>query len=188
MSREPDLFDWRLARLWAIATTAGVFVGGFLGVYAGFWAAAAVRSGLQGESSDNVPLVAVVVGFAVAAAITGWMQQCVLQRRLAWPGLWVLLTTLGVVLAAVFSHLIGTFYSTLGSIGGLTGLGVGVAQWFLLKRQSKYAIAWIPVNAIAGGLGLSLLNGAAPLGPVAYALITAGAIAWLLSPRNSTPD
>jgi hypothetical protein len=183
--------DWKFAMLWAIATTGGIFIGGFLGVYAGFSVGSAIGQATQGNPEGTIGLIgAVFAGFAVAAAVTGCLQEWVVKQVLVGLRHWSILTLLGATLSAVGVNILAIFsnlpINAGGSGGGLLiGAGVGLAQWLVLKQFSSRAMWWIPVNAMAGGVSLPMLHGLAPLAPVAYAIATAGGIVWILQHLKS---
>lgn len=60
--------------------------------------------------------------------------------------------------------------------GGITGLGIGLGQWLLLRREFNVGPAWIPATGV--GLAIGLTAGAAAVGyeTSAGALATMGAI------------
>lgn len=186
-SSKPNVgVNWKFALAWAIATATGVFLGGFIGLYAGFTAASIADQATQPGSTTTIQLiVAVGVGFAIAAAITGAIQQQLLKRTFAQAQSWMLFTLLGTSLTAVAIHLTSTISGVPTDPGGANGgicigLGVGLAQWFLLKQYSSRAIWWIPTHAIAGGVSLAMISGLAPLAPIPYGILTAGVITWIL--------
>ena len=179
-------FNWKFFALWTIATTAGIFLGGFLGVYAGFTASSLVQQAMGQNLSGSIDqIVAVGAGFAIASTITGAVQQWLLQQNSIPAKYWMLFTILGITLAAVainLTKIISALPINPGgaSGGGCIGLGTGLTQWFLLKQHFPRAIWWIPANVIAGAVGLVMLNGFAPLAPLAYVILTAGVLTWIL--------
>jgi Na+/glutamate symporter len=74
--------------------------------------------------------------------------------------------------------------------GSIVGLGTGIAQWLVLKRQCRPATRWIAISSMAWTVGMwssgatalpvfDLLNASALDLPVALA--TAGVIAGVIS-------
>ena len=60
----------------------------------------------------------------------------------------------------VGGHVDGPMAALIG--GGLTGAGVGLAQWLFLRRDLDVGLAWTPATAVALAAGLSV--GAAVVG------------------------
>jgi hypothetical protein len=122
-----------------------------------------------------------------------------------WCG-WALATTVGWMLGCVAVLLLQTWttgaadalvHSTLGSavLGGIVGLGTGLAQWLLLRRALAAAASpWVPVNVAAWAVGWAVgqaitdallddywLLGLVPGGLLLAALVGVGP--WLLLRR-----
>ncbi len=94
-------------------------------------------------------LVALAAG-AIAGAVIGTGQWLVL-RGVGVDPRWIAATAVGfaggmAVGLAVFGYGIGT--AKLVAVGATSGLGVGIAQWPLLRDRMRASAAWIP--AIAG--------------------------------------
>jgi MFS family permease len=180
------LRSYRFAVLWALATSVGTFLGGWLGLYAGFSAGSQVEQWRgQTHSSQLGLLVVVLIGFAVAAAVTATIQQQLLKRKLIETSGWVLYSVAAAALSAVTMNLCAQFTAVPINPGGISGgvgmgVAVGVAQGWVLRTLSYRALVWMPVNALAGGLGFGLLHGFAPLATLPYGLLTAAALSWLL--------
>ena len=74
---------------------------------------------------------------------------------LTWIGLSLLaFPVAGLVGWTIGGHVDGLVPALVG--GGLTGAGVGFAQWLFLRRDLDVSFAWIPATGIALAAGLSL--------------------------------
>jgi hypothetical protein len=107
--------------------------------------------------SLSASVAAVISGVWVGALMglgLGVGQAIALWGKGISPVRWALLSTLGGAAGfALFSVLTaeGQTQRTLLALlaGGLAGLGIGVAQWSLLRRRPVNAVAWIPVTVVA---------------------------------------
>jgi hypothetical protein len=110
---------------------------------------------------------------------------CILFLSLVWaipPGLWQLIDDEGI--------------GTLSALYAILGFLVGGAQWLLLRRRLGAAWVWVAANAAGLGLGFALVlsTGLIDLSESAsylvvfaiYALLTGGALGWMLSRGAST--
>ncbi len=96
-----------------------------------------------------------VLAGAVAGAVIGTAQWLAL-RRIGADARWIAATAggLGIGLGiayAVFGY--GTTVADLAVVGAATGLGIGIAQWWLLRDLVHGSIAWIPATAPSWALG-----------------------------------
>lgn len=80
---------------------------------------------------------------------------------LTWVGLSLLAFPIaGLVGWTIGGHVDGLVPALIG--GGLTGAGVGFAQWLFLRRDLDVSLAWIPATGVALAVGLAM--GAAAVG------------------------
>jgi hypothetical protein len=123
--------DWALWFYWIMATTLGWLLGSIF---------------FQG-----IPVV--ISGVAVAA-----FQWAVLYKRMANAWRWVIVSSLGWIAGYV---LFVVFFSANLAflLGPLVGGSVGVAQWFLLRKQVDWAGWWIVISVLAWTTGLTLMPG-----------------------------
>jgi hypothetical protein len=144
-------FDWKLWFYWIMATTLGWLVTNFLAIGVSYIAA----------------------GFAISL-----LQGFVLQSRISHAFRWVVAGTTGwaigwlIVLFAVPSGL--------EIINGLVvGLAMGIAGWFVLRREVHWAGWWIIMSVVGWTTGLALVPGFLSTGSMAGAL-TGIALEFLL--------
>jgi len=124
--RELLTFDWALVFYWMTSTTAGWLFGWLL------W-----------------PAVALVT----AGVLAGAVQCVVLVHRIPNAWRWILTSAVG-WLAGVAAVLMA---AGTGVFAGLViGAVTGAAQWFLLRKEVRWAGWWIAISALAWGTGLSL--------------------------------
>ncbi len=145
---------------------------------------------------------------AVSGAVIGLAQWLAL-RRIGADARWIVATAVGLAVGmalgyAAFGY--GDDVGDLALLGAVSGAGIGLAQWWLLRGLVASSVWWIPATAIAWALGWTVtvsigvdpddrwanpgLSGAATL-----TLLLAGVL-WLLgragasaetSPLDGTP-
>lgn len=144
-------FDWALWFQWIMATTLGWVLGRFL-----------------------LPnLTFVTIGIAI-----GVLQWFILQHiiRDAWR--WIIATSLGWLLgASIIMILLPAAPEFLAGV--ITGIGVGLPQWLVLKGEVRWSGWWIMINIVAWTTGMALLPGILLTGIMA-GLITGTAIGLLM--------
>jgi len=155
-----------LARRWAGAT--------LLGEAAGFavpGAAGAVAFAL--DAPDAVLVLVLVAAGAAEGAVLGFAQSRVLPGALPalQPRDWVRATAIAAALAWAGGMTVGSQWERLEDVASWlpvvamavvgTGivLSIGTAQWLVLRRHLANAAWWIPANAVAWLLGVSLVIG-----------------------------
>jgi hypothetical protein len=169
---------WRFWGGWGLA---------FIGFPLGGLAATALVGGV------STPLEGLVGGLA-SGAVIGLIQWLALRRRLALTPWWIAATAagMGVGLALGIALLgIDTGGNTLPLRGLVTGAGIGIAQFVLLRGGTARALIWPLV--VAGGWAIGwLVTRAAGIdlalqwavfgssGALTFQLLTGLALAWLL--------
>lgn len=134
--------DWTLWFYWIMATTVGWILGSLL--------------------FSGIPVV--VAGVAIAA-----LQWAVLYKRIPRAWRWLLVSSLGWILGYVL--FIVFFASNMGFLlGPLLGAAVGVAQWFLLRREVGWSGWWIVFSILGWTTGLTLVPGLLTSGTLPGAL------------------
>jgi hypothetical protein len=126
-----------------------------------FWALAFLGFPMGGLLSNIIigpvttPARALLAG-AITGAIVGLVQWFVLQSRLPLPIWWVIATSVGMALG------LGLSVALLGSETGgnellwraaITGLGIGLAQWIVLRPILPQSAIWIAVIALGWVVG-----------------------------------
>ena len=134
----------------------------------------------------TTPLRAVIAG-AIAGAALGFIQWLVLKSRL--PSLsiwWVAATSIG------FAVGLGMRTAFMGSEttgnellwrGAITGLGIGIAQWIILRQvlPLPQSVIWIGVVSLGWALGWFVTRSAGiDLSPKWYVFVMSGALAFQL--------
>ena len=159
----------------------------FIGLPLGGLAATALVGGV------TTPLDGAIGGVATGAVI-GLAQWLVLRRRLALTPWWIAATAAGMGAGlALGIALLGTDTAgiTLPLRGLVTGAGIGIAQFALLRGSSTRALVWPLVVAcgwaigwlVTRAVGIDLAQhwsvfGAS--GALTFQLLTGLALAWLL--------
>jgi len=141
--------------------------------------------------------VALAAG-AIAGAVIGTGQWLVL-RGIGVDARWIVATALGfaggmAVGVASFGYETGTAKLVL--VGATSGLGIGIAQWPLLRDRLRASLAWVPAIAglwalgwtVSTALGVDLQSDRwavfGALGAVTVAALS-GALLWAL--RQESP-
>lgn len=126
-----------------------------------FWALAFLGFPIGGLLSNIIvgPVttsVRATIAGAITGAIVGLAQWFVLQSRLPLPIWWVIATSAGMALG------LGLSVALLGSETGgnellwraaVTGLGIGIAQWLILRPILPQSPMWIAVIALGWVVG-----------------------------------
>ena len=134
--------DWALWFYWIMATTLGWLLGSIF---------------FQG-----IPVI--ISGVAVAA-----FQAAVLYQRIPKAWRWVVFSSLGWILGYIV-HVFFLSYSFGLLLGPVMGGVVGIAQWFLLRREVDWAGWWIIISALAWTTGLTVVPGLLTSGTLPGAL------------------
>ena len=101
-------------------------------------------------------VVSGALGGALAGAVIGAAQWLVLRRYLRVGPEWVGATALGVAIGDALGALLTRAATGIGALlitGLVTGVAVGLLQWWLLRGRLLVASLWPPVVAIAWPLG-----------------------------------
>ena len=122
---------------------------------------------LDGDGMGLLPESS-IEGSAMSAAVGSHEDRDALQ--LARPGaksffVWIGLALLGFPLGGLLGHVVGgRVDSVMPSLigGALTGAGIGLAQWFMLRRNPGVGLEW--VVATSAGLAAGLTLGAMAVG------------------------
>jgi hypothetical protein len=144
--------------------------------------------------------VAIVAG-AIAGAVIGAGQWLVL-RSTGIDARWIPATAVGLALGLAVGTAIvdyGTSVADLAVVGAFSGLGVGFAQWLLIRGRVRASLVWIPATAALWALGWVVTSqvistnaderfavfGAS--GAITVALLS-GALLWALGLWDRTPE
>lgn len=129
-----------------------------------------------------------VIGFLAGAGavgvILGLGQWLVLRQWVREPGWWIWASTVGwgvgwlLIITGILSPPEAGIMASLVA-GGVLGLMLGVAQWFVLRRLVDFAGWWIFVSTIGWAIGVGGMFGIAMVGAVAGA-VTGFALDFLL--------
>jgi serine/threonine-protein kinase len=134
--------DWALWFYWIMATTLGWLLGSIF---------------FQG-----IPVI--ISGVAVAA-----FQWSVLYKRIPNAWRWAVVSSLGwitgyILFVVFFPADFGIF------LGPVVGGAVGIAQWFVLRKELDWAGWWIIISILAWTTGLTLIPGLLSSGALPGAL------------------
>jgi hypothetical protein len=72
--------------------------------------------------------------------------------------------------------------------GLITGLGIGIAQWLVLRKEVNWAGWWIMISVISWFTGMSLLPGAMLTGVMAGVISGIALNVLFYSPREIPPS
>jgi hypothetical protein len=137
-----------------------------------------------------------VLAGAVAGFVLGGAQWLVL-RRIGADVRWIAATAAGLgvglgLAIAIFGY--GDSIGDLAIVGGVSGLGIGIAQWSVLRRLVNGSMVWIPATAAAWALGWTVTTaiGVDPddrwanfgLSGALTATVLLGVVLWTLVPRD----
>jgi hypothetical protein len=161
-------------------------------------------AGLAGRAvagSVDAVWTAVLAG-AVAGLVLGVAQWLAL-RRIGVDARWIAATSGGLAVGLGLAYAIFGYGDTVGDlavVGAVSGLGIGVAQWWLLRDVVNGRVAWIPATAAAWALGWAVTTaiGVDPddrwanpgLSGALTITVILGAVLWMLARsglRNRTP-
>jgi hypothetical protein len=177
---------WRLWAGWGLA---------FIGFPLGGLAASALVGGV------TTPLDG-VIGGAATGAVIGLAQWLALRRRVALTPWWIAATAagmsagLGLGIALLGADTIGI---TLPLRGLVTGAGIGIAQFALLRGSTARAWVWPLAVACGWAIGWPMTRAAGvdltanwsvfgAAGALTFQLLTGLALAWMLPPATLTRD
>ena len=139
-----------------------------------------------------------VLGGAAAGAVIGLAQWLVLRGRLSLSPWWIAATAAGMGAGlALGIALLGTEIEGVGlPVRGLmTGAGIGIAQFLVLRAKTGRAAIWAPVVALGWALGWIIMRATgidlAPHwyvfgagGSLMFQVLTGLALGWLLQGRD----
>lgn len=143
------------------------------------------------------------LGGAVAGAVIGAAQWLAL-RRTGVDARWIVATAVGLAAGlglafAIFEY--GDAAGDMATVGAVSGLGIGIAQWWLLRGlvEGSRAWLWAPATAVAWALGWTVTTaiGVDPddrwanpgLSGAATITLLLGVVLWVLArsgPRDRT--
>jgi len=164
---------------WILANSVGELVG--LGAV--FLIATGIAPGIEtymGRIADLVIAgILIIVGTLVEGSVLGTVQWMVIQqlnKELKWLA-WVNATLIGVFIAWALGSIPSTLidfgvagikstlgntnyignYALVGALGLILGAAIGLPQWLLLRLYFDKSEWWVPANAIAWMVGMSLI-------------------------------
>jgi hypothetical protein len=134
---------------WIFAAKSAVAFAGFpLGGLAGMAVVGAVDNGLEG-----------LIGGAFTGAVLGTAQWLALRDTKLVNAWWIAATTVGLGVGVGLATAIvgaGTSFQEIISRAPITGLALGLAQWFALRKEVKNAAWWIPTITAAYTIGWAI--------------------------------
>lgn len=197
MSAEPGTLDGLARRAgpgsrfwlaWVVLTTVGYACG--MGLDAVLYrTTGAALSGVAAGVASTALYGAVVGG------LSGGLQTLLLRHRLARSHEWALASAaggapgfvLGAAVAEIASNAIALHLDVYvaGAIiqfvfGALTGLGIGLGQWLVVRRRVANAEAWLPASMLGLTLGFSIPIGVMQLVDLPLLPLIYGAMGGLL--------
>ena len=147
--------DWGLWFQWIMATTLGWVLGRFL--------------------LPNLAMVMIGIGL-------GLFQWLILLKRIANAWRWIIATILGWSIGAG----IIVFFLPPGNdfiAGLLSGITLGIPQWWILKDEVNWSIWWIVINIVAWTTGMEFLPGILLTGVVVGTLTGIALILLMCFPK-----
>jgi hypothetical protein len=130
------------------------------------WIATLVAFPLAGLAARGVagPVDSVATAF-LAGAISGsvlGLAQWLALRRIGADFRWIIATAVGLSIGLGLAYVLfeyGDSIADLALVGGLSGLGIGIAQWWVLRELVDGSLVWIPATAVAWALGWTVATG-----------------------------
>ena len=124
------------------------------------WIATLVAFPLAGIAARAVagPVDAVGTAF-LAGAVSGLVlgvAQWLALRRIGADFRWIVATAVGLSVGLGLAYAIFEYGDSVGDlavVGAVSGLGIGIAQWWVLRDLINGSIAWIPATTVAWALG-----------------------------------
>ena len=112
------------------------------------------------ETTTNLSGMEAAAILALAFAPAWIPQWWVLRRHVAQVAWWVPVSVAGHFVSTIAAFMVVAVLAIEGvpfdtgdvMFSGLTGTGVGMSQWWVLRRKVASAIRWVPVSAIMFGL------------------------------------
>lgn len=167
MNVENGQIGWGLWLRWMLASAAGLAVG--FAVYF------PLVVGFASEQSLVEHILLSIAGGAVLGAVIGSVQWLVLRRLLSQLARWVWATAAGGAVGGTVAVSVGSgvgesmgFVTALVVGGALLGASLGLAQWFLLRRQLAQVGWWVLASTLGLAMGLALGRGVGEI--VAFAV------------------
>lgn len=194
MNAEQMGMNWRFVARWVVIVALGFMITTALA----FWSMWTLGGALM-ERLD-APLAALLSGLWAGGLMglgLGLGQAVALRGTGINPTRWAIYSALGGAAGfALFSVLTATGDSPRLSLavlaGSALGLGIGVAQWLLLRARASAALIWVPATIVAFVAAMALAYSGAPgrewllliaMGLV-MAAVTGLAAAWLFGGRR----
>ncbi len=165
------------------------------------WTATLVSFPLAGIAARAVPgpvdaVVAAALAGAIAGAVIGAAQWLAL-RHIGADVRWIAATAVGLAIGlgvafAVFDY--GDSVADLAVLGAVSGLGIGLSQWWLLQELVAGSPLWVLATAAAWSMGWTVTTaiGVDPDDPWAMpglsgattATVLLGVVLWVLGPSG----
>ena len=147
MTQENIHISWRFWLFWALAFLAFPIGGLLANVIAG----------------PVTTILRAVIAGAIAGAVLGVIQWFVLKGQIPLPISWILATSAGMALGlAVSVAFLGS--ETSGSVllwrAAITGVSIGIAQWFVLRGSLPQAWIWIAAITLGWVVGWTITRSA----------------------------
>ena len=181
----PDRIFWPL---WVVLTTVGYAIG--LGLDSILYPGV---SGVLAGVAAGVPSVALFG--AIVGGVSGSLQTVLLRRRLARASQWIATSAAGGAVGFVLGSAVSEIASNeialrldvyiTGAIiqivfGALSGAGIGIAQWLLIRHRVAGAGTWVAANVVGLTFGFSIPVGVMQLINLPLLGIVFGVIGGLL--------
>ncbi|MBD1918302.1 MULTISPECIES: hypothetical protein [Cyanophyceae] len=170
--------------LWWLVSTIASFVGGVVALYISWFTVG--QLGLAIEGTNEGPVGSVVFLALMSLLLTpalGAAQGWLLKHYLPIAHWFGAILAGGAIAAAITSGVGLSGGDSLDIALPAIWAGTAIAQWFLLRRFSSKSIAW-PIPGVAQiPLALNqpnLVNFNSPFGILAYSVVTAILIVWIL--------
>ena len=129
----------------------------------------------------------------VSGAVIGAAQWLALRRIGAADARWIAATAVGLGVGLGLAFAVFDYGDTVGDlavVGAVSGLGIGIAQWWLLRELLNGSLLWVPATTAAWSLGWTVTTAigvdpddrwAVPgLSGAATATVLLAAVLWVL--------
>jgi hypothetical protein len=127
------------------------------------------------------------IGFVASGFTVGILQWLVLKPIISKAWRWILVSAIGWAIGASIAVILGSAETNI-LTSSMIGIGIGIAQWFILRPELQWADWWIPICLVSWTTGLTLFPGFLSSGALAGAISGIALVLLLPYPRKISTD